>query len=67
MTSQDKLARLAGLLYLILLPTTGLWYGTGRSLMAGDAAATLAKVSSALQLLSLTGVAGCPSTCSGAR
>jgi hypothetical protein len=27
--SDHKLARLAGLLYLILLPTTGLWYGTG--------------------------------------
>ena len=57
MTS-NKLARLAGLLYLILLPTTGLWYGTGRSLMAGDAAATLAKVQSSRTLFEIAIVAG---------
>jgi len=57
MTS-NKLARLAGLLYLILLPTTGLWYGTGRSLMAGDAAATLAKVQASRTLFEVAIVAG---------
>jgi hypothetical protein len=36
MSSNDKLARCAGLLYLILLPTTGLAYGSARLLMAGD-------------------------------
>ena len=58
MTSNHKLARLAGLLYLILLPTTGLWYGTGRSLMAGDAAATLAKVQTGRTLFEVAIVAG---------
>jgi len=57
MTS-NKLARLAGLLYLNLLPTTGLWYGTGRSLMAGDAAATLAKVQASRTLFEVAIVAG---------
>ena len=56
--SDHKLARLAGLLYLILLPTTGLWYGTGRSLMAGDAAATLAKIQAGRSLFELAIVAG---------
>jgi Domain of unknown function (DUF4386) len=42
MTSNDKLARLAGLLYVILLPTTGPAYYSGQLAVAGDAAATLA-------------------------
>jgi len=58
MTSNNKLARLAGLLYLILLPTTGLWYGTARSLMAGDADATLAKVQASRKLFEVAIVAG---------
>jgi hypothetical protein len=58
MTSNHKLARLAGLLYLILLPTTGLWYGTGRSLMAGDAATTLAKIQDSRTLFEFAIVAG---------
>ena len=57
MTS-NKLARLAGLLYLILLPTTGLWYGTARSLMAGDADATLAKVQASRKLFEVAIIAG---------
>lgn len=58
MTSNDKLARFAGLLYLILLPTTGLWYGTGRSLMAADAAAMLAKVQASRSFFELAIVVG---------
>jgi hypothetical protein len=58
MTSNDKLARFAGLLYLVLLPTTGLWYGTGRSLMAGDAAAMLAKVQASRSFFELAIVVG---------
>ena len=38
-------ARLAGLLYLILLPTTGVWYAiTSALLPSGDVATTLAGV-----------------------
>ena len=58
MASDNKLARLAGLLYLMLLPTTGLWYGTAHSLMAGDAAATLAKVQASRTLFEVAIVAG---------
>ena len=58
MTSNDKLARLAGLLYLILWPTTGLWYGTGRSLMTGDAAATLAHIQASRTLFEVAILAG---------
>jgi hypothetical protein len=58
MTSNDKLARVAGLLYLILLPTTGLWYGAWRSALAGDAAATIAKIQVSRTLLELAIVAG---------
>jgi len=38
----SKRARLAGLLYFLLLPTTGFWYATGQALMSGNAATTLA-------------------------
>lgn len=58
MTSNHKLARVAGLLYLILLPTTGFWYGTMRSLMGGDADATLAKVQSSRRLFEVAIIAG---------
>lgn len=42
MTEKDRLARLAGLLYLILLPTVGVAFGSGQSLLGPDATATLA-------------------------
>jgi hypothetical protein len=58
MTSNNRLARLAGLLYLILLPTTGLWYGAWRFTMAADAAATLAKIQSSRTLLEVAIIAG---------
>jgi hypothetical protein len=58
LTSNDKLARLAGLLYVMLWPTTGLWYGTWRTLMAGDAAATLAHIQTSRTLFELAIVAG---------
>lgn len=58
MTSNDRLARLAGLIYLISLPTTGVWYGVGRSLVAGDAATTLANIQASRALFELVIVAG---------
>lgn len=58
MTSNHKLARLAGLLYLILWPTTGMWYGTGRSLMTGDAAGTLAHIQASRTLFEVAILAG---------
>ena len=58
MTSNHKLARFAGLLYLLLLPTVGLWYGTGRSLMAADAAATLANIQASRTLFEVAIVVG---------
>jgi Domain of unknown function (DUF4386) len=58
MTSSDKLARFAGLFYLILLPTTGLWYGAWRFTMAADAASTLAKIQTSRTLLELAIIAG---------
>jgi hypothetical protein len=57
-TSNNRLARLAGLLYLILLPTSGLWYGSGRSLMAGGAAAALAQIQASRTLFEITIVVG---------
>lgn len=53
MTSNDKLARLAGLLYLILLPTTGPAYFSGRLAVAGDAAAALANLEAGRALFEL--------------
>lgn len=44
MHSTDKLARLTGLLYLILLPTAGVGFGVGQLVMGTDAAATLANI-----------------------
>ena len=44
MNDTHKLARIAGLLYGISLPTTGFWYGFGSSLAVGDAATVLAHV-----------------------
>ena len=56
--ADDKLARLAGLLYALTLPTTGLWYGTGRSLTAGDASTVLANLEASRALFELSIVAG---------
>jgi hypothetical protein len=58
MTSNDKLARFAGLFYLILLPTTGLWYGAWRFTMGADAASTLAKIETSRTFLELAIIAG---------
>jgi Domain of unknown function (DUF4386) len=58
MTSNDKLARLAGLLYLILLPTVGVALGSGPFLMAGNAAATLANIQAHRTFFELTIVLG---------
>jgi hypothetical protein len=45
MTSHDKRARLAGLLYLILLPTAGFgMFGAAGLVVPGDPAATLAHI-----------------------
>jgi hypothetical protein len=44
MTVDDKIARLAGLLYLIMLPTVGGWYGFSSSLLAGNATDTIANI-----------------------
>jgi hypothetical protein len=56
--SDDRLARLAGLLYLILLPTTGPAYFSGQAAMAGDAAATLANIEASRSLFELGTVVG---------
>ena len=45
MNDDDKLARVAGLLYLLLLPTAGFgMFGAARLVVAGDPAATLANI-----------------------
>ena len=41
MAASTSRARLAGLLYLLLLPTTGTAFATGRSVLGADAAATI--------------------------
>lgn len=52
-------ARLAGLLYLILLPTTGVWYAMTSALLAsGDLATTLAGVAAGRTRLEIAIVAG---------
>jgi hypothetical protein len=57
-TSNDKLARLAGLLYLILLPTTGFWFMTASTLAAGDAAAAMTYFQTSRTSFELAIVAG---------
>ena len=47
--SNDKLARLAGLLYLILVPTTGPAVFSGQLALTADAATTLANTHGAWQ------------------
>jgi Domain of unknown function (DUF4386) len=56
--SNQKLARLAGLLYVILLPTTGLWYGTWASIATEDPATALARLQASRTFFGMTLVAG---------
>ena len=59
--SSDKLARLAGLLYLFLLPTTGPAYFYGQLAVVGDPATVLAKVQAnqfLFELVVIVGAAG---------
>src|SRR5712671_7609216 len=58
MNSTNKVARLAGLLYLILLPTTGLWYGTWGPLVTGDPGATVAHLQASRTLFEIALIAG---------
>jgi Domain of unknown function (DUF4386) len=58
MTSDDKHARLAGLLYLILLLTAGPAYFSGRLGVTGDAAGTLAGIQAGRTLFEVMIIAG---------
>jgi hypothetical protein len=53
----DRLARLAGLLYLVTIPTTGAWYAISGTLLGGDAA-TLASLQAGRGMLELAIVLG---------
>jgi hypothetical protein len=53
----DKLARLAGALYLLTFPTTGAWYGIGGTLFGGDAV-TLAGLEASRGMLELAIILG---------
>ena len=44
MHSDDQIARMAGLLYLLFIPTAGLAFGFGRFLLTGDAATVFANI-----------------------
>src|SRR5262249_47190331 len=46
MNSDDRSARLAGLLYLLFIPTAGLAFGFGQFFLAGDAATVVANIES---------------------
>ena len=62
MTANDKLARLAGLLYLLLLPLAGFGvFGPARLVAAGNPAATLANIQASRTLFELTIVVGAAS------
>jgi hypothetical protein len=56
----DGLARLAGILYLLVLPTAGPWYYMSTALLGGDAAtvANLQSSRNTLELVILLGAAG---------
>jgi len=56
----DRLARLAGILYLLVLPTAGPWYYTSAAMLGGNAAtlATLGAGRSTLELMILLGAIG---------
>src|SRR5690606_18523272 len=54
----DKLARLAGLLYVLALPTSGMWYGISSSLVGADASATLENIQASRGLFELAILAG---------
>jgi len=48
----DRLARLAGALYLLTIPTTGAWYGISQSVLGGDAV-TLASLEASRGMLEI--------------
>lgn len=56
----DGLARLAGILYLLVLPTAGPWFYTSTALLGGDAAtlASLENARNTLELMILLGAIG---------
>jgi hypothetical protein len=56
--STNRLARAAGVVYLIMIVTTGFWYGTSRVLMQGDATATLARLQASRTLFEVAIVSG---------
>ena len=56
--AHGKAARLAGLLYLLLAPTTGFWQVTSQALMTGDAATVFAQVMAGRTRLELAIAAG---------
>jgi hypothetical protein len=51
-SESHKLARLAGLLYVLTFPTTGAWYGIGGTVLGGDAV-TLASLQASRGMLEL--------------
>jgi hypothetical protein len=53
MTSHLKSARLAGLLYLLMIPTIGLAYGGGQLLVAPDVAQTIVRIQTHRELVEL--------------
>jgi uncharacterized protein DUF4386 len=56
-SESDKLARLAGALYLLTIPTTGAWYGISATALGADAV-TLASLEASRGLLELAIVLG---------
>ena len=56
-SESDKLARLAGMLYLLTIPTTGVWYAISSTVLGGDAV-TLASLEASRGLLELAIVVG---------
>ena len=57
-SESDKLARLAGVLYLLTFPTTGAWYGISANLLGGGGAVTLAGLEAGRGMLALAIVLG---------